>query len=58
MSELLKRSVKTLSSVVNLATGLAHPLDEARAKELFKALHAEGEPLTYETIKKFALGTR
>lgn len=55
MSDLLKRSIETLSSIVNISTGLAHPLDEARAKELFKALHTEGEPLTYEAIKKFAL---
>lgn len=55
MSELLKRSIETLSTIVNVSTGLAHPLDEARAKELFKALHAEGEPLTYEAVRKLAL---
>lgn len=43
MSELLKRSIATLSSVVNVATDLSHPLDVARAKEIFKALHAVGE---------------
>lgn len=55
MSELLKRSIETLSAVVNVSAGLAHPFDEARAKELFKALHAEGETLTYDTVKKLAL---
>lgn len=55
MSELLKRSIKTLSSTVNVATGLTHPLDEARTKELLKALHADGEQLPYETIEELAL---
>lgn len=55
MSELLKKSIKTLSFVVNIATGIVHPLDEARAKELFKALQADGEPLTYDAIKELAL---
>lgn len=58
MSELLKRSIETLSSVVNVATGLAHPLDEARAKELFKALYATGEPLTYSAVEAFALANK
>jgi hypothetical protein len=55
MSELLKRSIETLSVVVNVPNGLAHPFDEARAKELFKALHAEGESLTYDAVRKLAL---
>ena len=55
MSELVKRSIKTLSSIVNVATGIVHPLDEARAKELFKALHADGEPLSYAAIEELAL---
>lgn len=55
MTELIKRSIKTLSSIVNVATGIAHPLDETCAKELFKALHADGEQLTYDAIEKLAL---
>lgn len=55
MSELLKRSIETLSAVTNLSTGLGHPFDEARAKELFKALHVEGEPLGYETVRTLAI---
>ena len=55
MSELLKRSIEALSTVVNVSTGLAHPLDDARAKELFKALRIEGESLTYDAVQKLAL---
>lgn len=55
MSELLRRSIEALSSIVNVSTGLAHPLDEARAKELFKALHAHGEKLTHEAVEQLAI---
>lgn len=58
MSELLKRSIETLSSITNVSTGLAHPLDESRAKELFKALHSCGEQLTYDAIEKMALANQ
>lgn len=55
MSDLVTRSIDALSNMVNISTGLTHPLDEARAKELFKALHAAGEPLAYDVIKRAAL---
>ena len=55
MSELVERSIKTLSSIVNVATGITHPLDEARAKELFKALRADAEQLTYDAVERLAL---
>jgi hypothetical protein len=55
MSGLLREAINTLSKVVNISTGLAHPFDEARAKELFKALKAEGEHLVYDEIKKLAI---
>ncbi|MCE8019900.1 hypothetical protein HOP51_07195 [Halomonas sp. MCCC 1A11036] len=58
MSELVKRSIKALSSIVNIATGITHPLDEARAKELFKALRADGEQLTYDAIEELALANK
>ncbi|MDX2300219.1 MAG: DUF1889 family protein [Xanthomonadaceae bacterium] len=58
MSELLKRSIEALSASVNVATGLTHPLDESRAKELFKALHAYGEVLTYDQVEELALANR
>jgi hypothetical protein len=55
MSELLRQSIETLSSIVNVSTGIAHPLDDARAKELFKALHAHGEVLSRDQVETFAL---
>lgn len=55
MSNLLRESIKTLTSVVNVTSGLAHPFDEARAKELFRALYKEGEALDYGEVKMLAL---
>lgn len=55
MSELLKEAVRSLSVVVNKNTGLTHPIDNAQAKELFKALNAEGEQLNYDEIKRLAI---
>lgn len=55
MSELVELSIRALTSAVNVATGIAHPLDDARAKELFKALHADGVPLIYSVVEDIAL---
>lgn len=55
MSALLERSIKALSSIVNVNSGLSHPFDDARAKELFKALYAEGIPLAHSEIEALAL---
>ncbi|MBN8758838.1 MAG: hypothetical protein J0I94_00285 [Thiobacillus sp.] len=55
MSELLKLSIEKLSNIVNLSTGLAHPLDKSRAQELFIALRDEGESLTYEKVRGLAI---
>lgn len=50
-----KKTLDTLSSVVNVSTGLAHPLDESRAKELFKALHKYGVPLKASDVYSLAI---
>ena len=55
MNPILTKAVETLSVVVNTSTGLAHPLDESRAKELFKALHSHGVPLPYEVVYSLAI---
>lgn len=55
MNPILKQAIDTLSSVANIATGLAHPLDESRAKELFKALHSHGIPLSYDSVYSLAI---
>lgn len=48
--EIVEKAVEILSVVVNVSTGLAHPNDEARAKELFKALHARSVDLDYQQV--------
>lgn len=55
MRELIKRCMQSLTGVCNLATGLGHPVDEACAKELFKALKAEGADLDADVVREFAL---
>ena len=55
MSILLARAIEALSRVVSLSSGLAHPYDAARAKELFRALRDEGEPLDARRIARLAL---
>ncbi|NCC23401.1 MAG: hypothetical protein EOM26_13235 [Alphaproteobacteria bacterium] len=54
-SEIVEKSVEILSVVVNVSTGLAHAYDEARAKELFKALHARGVTLDYQQVYDAAI---
>lgn len=55
MNPILKQAIDALSTVANTATGLTHPLDESRAKELFKALHSCGVPLSYDAIYSLAI---
>lgn len=55
MTTLLERSIKSLSIITNTATGLAHPSDECRAKELFIALRDEGISLSRAEVKSAAL---
>lgn len=55
MNPILRKSIETLSAIINVSTGLAHPLDEARAKELFKALHKQSIPLKYEDVYTLAI---
>lgn len=54
MDPLIGKAQDALSIVCNLTTGLAHPLDESRAKELFVALHARGIPLPRDEIQAHA----
>lgn len=55
MNPILKKSIETLSHVINVSTGLTHPLDESRAKELFKALHKQGIQLNSSEIYSLAI---
>ncbi|MFP6845317.1 MULTISPECIES: DUF1889 family protein [Thalassolituus] len=54
MSQILEEAIKTLSVVVNVSTGLAHPLDDSRAKELFKALKKYNVPLSGTDVYSLA----
>lgn len=40
--EILTKAIKSLSETINVSTGLAHPLDDSRAKELLRALRQRG----------------
>ena len=51
MDPLVDKALDALSIVCNPATGIAHPLDESRAKELFVALHVRGIPLPRDDIQ-------
>ncbi len=55
MNPILKEAIDRLSAIVNVSTGLAHPLDESRAKELFKALHKHGVPLSASDVYSLAV---
>ncbi|MDP8078973.1 DUF1889 family protein [Phocoenobacter skyensis] len=55
MNLILEKSLDILSSVVNVSTGLAHPLDESKAKELFKALYKYGVPLKVDEVYSLAI---
>lgn len=54
MSDMLQKAMTKLSKVCNLATGLAHPLDESRAKELFVALRDHHVSLSKEDVRQQA----
>lgn len=54
MNEILQKAMEKLSMVNNVSTGLAHPLDEARTKELFIALRDHGVPLSQDDVRLHA----
>jgi hypothetical protein len=54
MTPLVNEALKSLTIMVNLTTGILHPSDETFAKEYFKALYKEGEPLDSSEIAVWA----
>jgi hypothetical protein len=44
-----------LSSIVNVSTGLLHPNDMNKARELFSILHSNGEVLTKSEVSQSAV---
>lgn len=55
MSPLLEEALKSLNAMVNLSTGILHASDESAAKEYFKALYKEGEPLIGSEVTQWAI---
>ncbi len=55
MTPLLREALKTISSSINISTGLTHPNDKNRVKELFKHLHEKGEVLLANEIEEWTV---
>ena len=55
MSSTIQNAIKTLSSTVNISTGLSHPNDMNKARELFDILHRHGEVLLKGEIEGYAM---
>lgn len=55
MTPLVEEALKSLTDMVNLSTGILHPSDESAAKEYFKALYKEGEPLIGSEVTRWAI---
>ncbi|KPD24027.1 DUF1889 family protein [Idiomarina zobellii] len=54
MTPVVEEALKSLTTRVNLSTGLAHPLDSDSAKEMFKILSEHGESLNGNEITTWA----
>lgn len=55
MSTIVEEAVSTLTSIVNVSTGLGHPNDMNNARELFDVLHTNGEILLKGEVESAAL---
>lgn len=55
MSNIIKNAIKTLSDNVNVSTGLNHPNDMNKARDLFRILHEKGEILLKKEIEGEAM---
>lgn len=55
MSAIINEAIKTLSGSVNITTGLNHPNDMNKARELFKILHDMGEVILKSDVASAAL---
>lgn len=49
------RALETLTTVINLSTGLGHPRDKAMANEILRILRAKGHADPSATIKSWAI---
>lgn len=55
LSPLVTEALVSLTASVNSSTGIHHPSDARRARQLLKALHLSGEPLDPTEIRTWAL---
>lgn len=54
MSKVVENAIKSLNSTVNISTGLSHPNDMNRVREMFAILHNNGEVLLKKEIEALA----
>lgn len=54
-NEVVREGLIMLAAMVNVSTGLSHPLDKPKAVSLFKLLHKAGETFSAEEVRSWAL---
>ncbi len=54
MTALVEKALRSITKATNLSTGLTHPNDKNRAKEMFKRLREAGEILSAQGISAWA----
>lgn len=55
MSSIVEEAIRTLTSIINVSTGLGHPNDMNKARELFDVLHKNGEILLKAEVEGVAM---
>ncbi|MDO4906323.1 hypothetical protein [Neisseria sp.] len=55
LPEEITSSLKRLTSMVNLSTGLAHPSDQKHAQRIFKELQEKGYKADEQTVANWAI---
>ena len=55
LGPVVEKELADLTSLINLSTGLGHPLDKKHAEDTFKKLRASGETIGPNDIKNWAI---
>lgn len=55
LSQVVEEKLSNLTSLINLSTGLGHPLDKKHAEDTIKKLHRAGEIINSNDIKNWAI---
>lgn len=55
LGPVVEKKLTDLTSLINLSTGLGHPLDKKHAEDTFKTLRASGETIDPNDIKNWAI---